>query len=360
MLINDMHTAVQIKLNKVYSFLYDTLLPQEIDYFLNVGIERFIKQRYGVKSNLKQEGAEMTQKRIDDLRSLLVPYYEDRAYAVPTEDDNKVRFSFPADYLFLMSSRAKVAYDTCGRAVTSKSKTETETIYTIPLFNYRKNGVAGEYAGNYLDIQDDTSASIGTYSAPNQFLIPDDIGSQFVNFIVANTTGNDYACYWQQYKTLYLPNTFIFVYTGTGTPSTTLTVTWDSGGSTGVNAETVTLTYFKPTGNFSRMARPTKYFQQDDIYVAFMDPFNTYSAWGPPCIIMENYIDVFFDDKYVVEGVVISYFRKPAIVSLDNNVSCDLAEHTHEEIVDITVQLLLETLEAPRYQTQKDIVNTDE
>lgn len=360
MLIRDMHIAVQLKLNKVNSFLYDTLTSQEVDYFLNIAIERFVKQRYGVKSNLKQEGAEMTQKRIDDLRALLVSYYEDRAYVVPGEDSDKVRFSFPADYLFLMSNRAKVAYDVCGRPITSTLRTETFTYYPIPLFNYATGNI-GEYAGDYFDIVDDTATSIGTYSAPSQYLIPEDIGSQFVNYVVANTTGGDYKCYWQQYKTLYIPNNFIIVYTGTGTPSADMTVTWDSSNTTGpVTAQTLTLSYHKPTGSFSRMVRPTKFFQQDDIYVAFMDPFNTYSAWGPPSIITENYLDVFFDNKYVVEGVAISYFRKPAIVSLNNNVSCDLAEHTHEEIVDLAVQVLLETLESPRFGTQKDIVNTDE
>jgi len=68
MTVNDMHIAIDLELNKLNSNLYDIILPQEKDYFLNRAQERLIKQYYSPKSNKKGEGFEMSQKRIDDLR----------------------------------------------------------------------------------------------------------------------------------------------------------------------------------------------------------------------------------------------------------------------------------------------------
>jgi hypothetical protein len=45
------------------------------------------------------------------------------------------------------------------------------------------------------------------------------------------------------------------------------------------------------------------------------------------------------------------YIRKPAVISLTGAVDCDLPEYTHGEIVEMTVNRLLENIESPRYQT---------
>ena len=65
-------------MNKINSALFENILPQEVDFAINANIQRFAKQRYGAHANLKQKGFEMSQKRIDDLRTLVVPNYTDR------------------------------------------------------------------------------------------------------------------------------------------------------------------------------------------------------------------------------------------------------------------------------------------
>lgn len=63
------------------------------------------------------------------------------------------------------------------------------------------------------------------------------------------------------------------------------------------------------------------------------------------------------DGTFTIDRVKLSYVKKPAEVKYGSlyptptaNVECDLPEHIHSEIVDLTVLLLLENLESMRTQ----------
>ena len=78
MTVNEMHIAFRLHLNKSTSLVgTPDFLPEEIDFWLNEAQERFIKQRlFG--NNYRKEEFEDSQKRIEDLRNLIV-YSEDNA-----------------------------------------------------------------------------------------------------------------------------------------------------------------------------------------------------------------------------------------------------------------------------------------
>jgi len=65
MTVNEMHIAVNLGVQKIASFQADTLLPQELDFELNIAMMRFIKQRYNPMSNRQGKGFEQSQKRVD-------------------------------------------------------------------------------------------------------------------------------------------------------------------------------------------------------------------------------------------------------------------------------------------------------
>jgi len=70
MTISDMHIAFKLELDKIDSLQYPGFTTNEIDYWLNRAIREFVKTRYsGINS--KREGFEQSQKRIDDLRTLV-------------------------------------------------------------------------------------------------------------------------------------------------------------------------------------------------------------------------------------------------------------------------------------------------
>jgi len=106
MTIAQMHTAVKLGLDKSSALDTPGYEDGEIDLWLNKAILKFIKTRYsGV--NMKKESFEQTQKRTDDLRTLVI-----RAIiALETADDLPNAYSiaptasdtFPEDYLLSIS-----------------------------------------------------------------------------------------------------------------------------------------------------------------------------------------------------------------------------------------------------------------
>jgi hypothetical protein len=68
--IDEMHIAFRIGLDKTTSGSYPDFLPEEIDYWLNIATREFVKTRYS-GANSKQEAFEQTQKRTEDLKTLV-------------------------------------------------------------------------------------------------------------------------------------------------------------------------------------------------------------------------------------------------------------------------------------------------
>ena len=72
--IVEMHAAVSQGVDKVHAQVADTLLVTEIDLELNKAIQQFISSRFQ-KNNKYQQGFEESQKRRDDLRTLVEESY---------------------------------------------------------------------------------------------------------------------------------------------------------------------------------------------------------------------------------------------------------------------------------------------
>lgn len=351
--VQDMHIAIDLELNKVNSNLYDIILPQEKDYFLNRAQERIIKQRYSPSSNSKGRGFEMSQKRIDDLKNLVVPSYYDKVYQLSSTDfdfSTKGRFYFPDNYMFLTSNRSKVYYNECG---TISQSTATESfnvsLASIPdtIDNYSQLVISID---GVPYINDSLFPEIANYSNEDKTTLI----SLILNVLqTSNISG------WGFYSTFKnLSSDLIGVKTSTGTINITL-------GEDSINYPTSvkTYTYFTAT-NGSDLVVPNRFIQQDDVYIVQQDPFNKTSVEdGPLCIIHNNAIDVFFEpNNFIVKEIAISYIRTPKLISLSNNQSCELAEHTHAEIVRDAVNLMLENFEASgqRIQTSLQVEQTNE
>ena len=71
--IETMHQNVKLELDKTSALELPAFEPEEIDYWLNMAIRKFVKTRYD-GLNTKRTGFEQTQKRIDDLRTLISTY----------------------------------------------------------------------------------------------------------------------------------------------------------------------------------------------------------------------------------------------------------------------------------------------
>lgn len=363
--ITEMHLNIDLELNKLNSNLYEIILPQEKDYFLNRAQERFIKQRYGAMSNSKREGFEMSQKRIDDLRNLLVPNYYDKCFRLPVTDfdySNKLKFYFPGDYMFLTSSRSKMKHNYCGVLTT----TDTAIAFTTIAINL---SILTDYALFGMKLGTTAGAAqvvlpVGTLTGlDNQektLAIQTVVDTLNKNTVFAAAGWVAYSSNYRNVKgdiviTVPTADTNNLYYTITGTyPGSPLTFT----------KVTNTRTYIVANGNEEIVAN--RFAQQDDVYIMQQDPFNKTDAYeGPLTIIHTDSIDVFFrpigSEAFIVNEIAISYLRKPRLMSSTTNQSCELSEETHAEILRDAVNLLLETMEASgRLQSSLGVEQTNE
>jgi hypothetical protein len=350
MTITEMHLNIDLELNKLNSNLYDIILPQEKDYFLNRAQERFIKQRYSPKSNSKKEGFEMSQKRIDDLKALLVPNYYDKCYRLDTTDfdySNKLRFYMPDDYMFLTSNRSKITYNPCGTIIEGAS-TESFTLGKITLPNVSDYSLVGFKLGATVLIAPGALSSFGNQeqTLAVQYII------QLLNSNATFTGAN-----WKAYSRFKNIISDIVVKAGTGT----LSMTIDGTNYTSISTTSYNFNYLTASG--TSLTLTNRFAQQDDVYIMQQDPFNkTSSTDGPLVIINSNNIDVFYEpNNFIVNEIAISYLRKPKLMSISINQSCELDEETHAEIVRDCVNLLLENFEADkRLSTSLGVEATNE
>lgn len=106
----------------------------EIFYWINKAIESFIKTRWD-GNNPKREGFEQTQKRIDDLRTLV------KEVTISTNSGtvkpNSYTATLPVDYLFTLGEEVTISYTKNSSTVTSRQSVTETTVdkYTDDIIN---------------------------------------------------------------------------------------------------------------------------------------------------------------------------------------------------------------------------------
>ena len=293
-------------LDKINSFQADTLLPNEVYRALNMAQEAFIKQRYG-RANKYGRGFEEIQKRIDDLAPLLVDANININYSQQV-GENHFR-----DVVCLLPN----------------------------------------------DIQDAPNNSL-----PYMFLVNVRASLKYVGCKVKlNVEEEDY---WQ-----WGPNED----TDDTDNSTILQALLESN-EVGVGSVVPRVEVEEPLSTL-KTAHTTlcKFVQNDDIFTVLKDPFNTTKLTSPiysmsgfsgtytdeqgeEITLSVPQIEIYTDSTFFVDTVHIRYIRTPNDIAEDQD--CQLANHTHQEIVNMAVDLLLESISDPRYKShQAETVKSD-
>ena len=233
--IETMHVNVKLEHDKTSALELPAFEPEEIDFWINMAIRRFGKTRYGGISS-KGTSFEQTQKRIDDLRTLIKVYSDPSGIAGSIDSTKGYTFQLPIedsglgdeDYWFALAEEVTITVDA------------VET----------KVGVIESTLDEY------------------RFRVDDPFSEHILHY-----------------------------------------------GS----------------------AKPIRLFHGDSV-------------------------ELISDGNYTVDDYHLTYLRKPVDVdiSAETPVDCDLPEHTHDEIVKLAVNMMLENIEQPRYQTHMNEVNTME
>jgi hypothetical protein len=134
MTISEFHLEFKVGLDKVVSLNSPSFLPEEIDVLLNNSIEKFISQRmYGM--NPRREGFEETQKRWDDLITLVNQQNYNTFFSSPFTKPNGQTVAFPVDYWHTIEEDATISFTDCN------GQTQTKSVPVIPVTHDRYNKI---------------------------------------------------------------------------------------------------------------------------------------------------------------------------------------------------------------------------
>tara|TARA_R110002074_G_scaffold1263_1_gene7573 strand:+ start:12205 stop:13338 length:1134 start_codon:yes stop_codon:yes gene_type:complete len=369
MTIEEMHIAVNLGVQKIASFQADNLLSQEIDHELNTAMEAFIKQRYSPLGNKYRDGFEQSQKRIDDLRALVVDarmkcFYNGTSITGFDVD----RAPLPNDYMFLVNAFSDSYYD-CTNAITYNTQTLTYNVLKLsltPPTGYtgwiltgishggtpiisNANGMDLEYLLNKQNYDQDFITNIApAMSDPD---LATESSAALAEYSVEELAMSEITPTSDS-------NTFVLLLTGllTGDAITTI---WTNPIDATQGQE---VTYPQPTASNvtyrtysnagTQQREKMSYVQHDDLYTLFGDPFNTTSYNKIKYTVQENFIDVHSDNTFFTTFVNVKYIRQPKRMDSVLGVGCELAPHTHTEIVEMSIKSILEAISDPRYNSQ--------
>ena len=364
--VQEMHLAVQQGVDKINSLQADMLLREEIDLELNKSQIRFINTKY-TGNNLHRTGFEESQKRIDDLRTIV------REFEAPVTFKEQLRnnifvdtFTLPSDYMYLINQQSRIWIDNCESMNWNIIYPDPIDYFTISLSDFvcDKNTQIADSIVMYEDASDLTQGQAVLWSNTNNLIYPQDVGQ-----LIQDITGNaqpGFTVYWEQFAALNHPGEFIVVVdtaihdwfqwdNSVGTVTTLVAL--DSTGTTleSVVAKNSGIAFNEkrdPVAFTERLTVSNTFIQQDDIFTMLRDPFNTTKYTDPLTTIRGNEIDIYTSDIFIIDTVKITYIRNPRNISLTLGVDCELPIHAHQEIVDMTVSSILEGISDPRYKTQ--------
>ena len=375
--VTEMHIAVQQGVDKIHSLQADSLLSEEIDIELNKAMFRFVNLKYG-KNNLYRKGFEESQKRIDDLRTLVREFETIVTFKEQLSEDIWVdTFTLPNDYMYLVNQHSKLWIDNCHPMGYVLENPPEISYFVLDLNDFICNNAAGNSTSFVFKIgmMEDIDDLVGNNAllwSPSQDL--QDAGytpSSYPSFIeevkqdIINFPQAGFDVYWEEFQTLIFPGKLIVVVdtdvhdwfnanASVGTP--TNMVGFDESNNQLVHQQgLLTDTAFSekrvPQSFSRRITSLNKFSQQDDIFKLLDDPFNTTKYTSPLTTIRGRMIDIYTSDIFIIDTVKITYIRRPQNISLSLGIDCELPEHSHEEIIAMTVSSILEGIKDPRYST---------
>ena len=364
-----MHQAVQQGVDKINSLQADMLLREEIDLELNKSQIRFINTKY-TGNNLHRTGFEESQKRIDDLRSLVTEYEAPAFFKEEYRNFFIDQFKLPADYLYLVNTLAIVHRNqTCTAVDYFLNVPDPYVFFTISLDNFvcNNNSSIADKIIMFEDASDLTAGQAIVWENTNNYQFPQDINSVKGDMLENPGLGFQiYLNYQGQFIIIPDPNTYSWLQWDASVGTVTTLVHVDSSNTqiqsqTPLYSDVVNLREKRVLNSVPvEIVTGSTFIQQDDIFALLHDPFNTTKRTDPLYTIRGNNIDMYTSDIFIIDAVKITYLRKPAKISLSLGISCELPEHCHQEIVDMTVSSILEGISDPRYQTHQIEVNKNE
>jgi len=343
MTAKEMHIGVEQGLQRHNSYVFDDFLPEEIDLVLNKVTKRFIDDKFR-KDNVSK-GFQPNQGNLDDIQFLIEKDVKLPAFLDFTND--KAYCVLPSNYLYLINNRSKIN-DNCKLVNFTEVEpfTENYLVYTLKNseneenpydeFKIIFNGVTIFDIDKYLISQ-------GLSVNEEKFVIKNLVIDEIRNNLPTGVIG----IYWERYRNSYYPDSFIVV-THTNPVNNRIIIDEENIEVELVAVEGLERSVLPALKEVNNRLTKSENFSQ----VLYDNVFHRTIPRSPVSELSKNFLNVYFNKKFIVNSIVIDYVRNPQNISLYLNRSCELSESVHERIVDLAVEFIKNTIEQPSYDTK--------
>ena len=326
--VKEMHIAIDVGLQHINSNRKQSIGIEHKDLALNYAVLQFIETRSNSKTNVKQEGLEDTQKRLDDLRELKRSYNSQTLMG-----DNRVFSILPVDYYKLLSGGAGIKFSKFDLPKPIGKKTIQVSVFDISDITYDRFNIS---------INDVSVFNIKNYAGLNK-LIGEDAKFMLINTIleeVNKVKGID--VHWENWNNEYHKNSLIFVREGR---IRNIQIRYANGvievneSSRVYNIYDFTSHDYKAIDIVSSQHR----FGVDNNYYHVKNKHR-----NPTGYLVGNRLYIEEGDNFIVANTIIEYIKKPRLINLKNNQTCELT--INREIIDLAVQRLKAYIKDEGYQ----------
>lgn len=338
MIIEEMHIGVDMELQKVSTYTQRNLEPEEIDWFLNNEVTKFIKQRTNPHSNMKQQGTDSTTKRYEDLSDLTTIKDLD----VELNADKTVGTCIlPEDYYAYISSKLNV--DQLCEGVTTVTKTEPLYKCVFPL-SFPTGEVLSEYVIG-LNISGNISEIFRlTTSLPTGYIENVDIDKQRFMLLkglkillpetLDNLNSSEYSLYWERYKDEFHNNSFILV---SKSAFFNVDVTINTSPTSNYSISQLNPTLLNQNSvlwSRTRLIEDEAQFEVEHSHLSGSRP-------DSPVVMLKQGILTFdFPESTIGKTLKLMYVSKPTILDLALKKNLNMKDTLCKEIVSNTVRFL--------------------
>ena len=336
MTIEEMHINADMDLQKVSTYTQRNLQPQELDYFFNREVIKFIKQRTNPKSNVKQTGTDKTIKRYEDLDDLT------RTKELDVRIDSDGEFGtciLPDDYYAYITSKTNV-YQLCDNEVVSgTAKTFYKCVFSL---SFPASTTLTTYTIT-LNRTTGNSVIFNMASLPTGYIQNVDINKQRFMLLKAinilakenlNAVASDaFYFYWERYDENFYNNSFILV---SELPFTSITVNVN-GTSTIYPSQSLTYNIYDKN---SPLWANNRLIEDEFQFQVGLSELSKSHAQFVSIQLKQMVLKIEFPKTVISKKIKLVYVSKPSILDLAMKRNLNMKDTVVQEIVSNTVRFL--------------------
>jgi hypothetical protein len=359
------HIEVLQGLQKVSAYTEDMFNADEIDLQLTRQQERLLEEIVNKKFEDMQIGLDFIRPLIEKniKLQLFIPGINEEIY-----EPGMIYGIFPPNYYHLVNNRSLVVTSSdaslCNdltayknnTAVSQKVYTERICVLNFPAptnptapFYYNVSLTLFSSAGN---ITKTLPAALNNLKSPNSWF-------SISNYILDNIQFPGVRIYWESYRDVYAPKSFIFVTTDPNI--TSVNISWpvsvgnpalagdQTSGFTTTNYQVPNYLPANLTG-YQQTQVANTLTETDEFYTQNLNAFYRSSKNNPKSQVSGDFLMAYEDKSFLISDLMVDYVRKPKHISLSLNQNFELAGDGPRIVVDRTVEFLKLAIENPTYQ----------